>query len=178
MGYALSFWKPRDGVTASPRSIDDRIAPGELLDELETLPVDTVTTALQRVLPDFDDTPLVERPGGAIEITGGAQFFRFEFRGPGLRDEIEAVWQIMRGFGCVCYDPQTDTLYARDHALDIDRVAHAVAAATAADAKAMPLSAREAQRDALQTLLGCGGLVVVGAVFGAAVIAAISYLLT
>lgn len=188
MSYKIVFWKPKPGTTTPPRAIYERGSPETLSGELETLPLDPVLDALKEAFPGFDpadDPPLVELSetgdgDGSMEVFPGPQWFRFVFRGPDTGAAMAKVWRVMSGFGCVCYDPQTDALYTperppnyHDPTPEQKRLEVEYGGRDTASLK------RRAQERATRwTIVGCAAMLAVGVLFGGAVVAVISYLLT
>ncbi len=121
MSYDINFWKPKPGATTPAGEIYSKLNNQQPLDELEPLPLDAIFARLTEAFPSYDPTeefPLVELPEGAMEVSHGPQHVRFDFRGPETGAEKAKVWQIMSGFGCVCYDPQTGELHTADNPPD------------------------------------------------------------
>lgn len=118
MSYDISFWKPRPDAAADPQSIYERLSDGQRVEEIEPLPVEDIIAALGREFPTLDmgeDFPGAELPQGHMEVSHSERHFRFDFRGPETGAEKAAVWRVLSGFGCVCYDPQDGSLYTADN---------------------------------------------------------------
>lgn len=114
MSMDLNFWKYKEGITHDDNRIYGRACcDGELVEELESLPIDEI---LNRIASAFSDwTALTEghyeKEGrGAFEIFTTPQIVRFDCYGMQEAD-MNALMDILIDFGCPLYDPQISTRF-------------------------------------------------------------------
>jgi hypothetical protein len=113
MSYDLTYWKPPPFESPDPQATYERLNRNDPPDELHPLPLPQVIERLKQAFPDFDPTeefPGVKLQDGSMKISYTEKSFRFDFRPPTASGKAK-VWEIMSGFGCVCYDPQTGKLH-------------------------------------------------------------------
>ena len=114
MSMDLNFWKYKERVTHD----DDRIyrqacCDGELLEELESLPIDEILNKITSVFSDWTalDKGHYEKEGrGAFEIFTTSQIVRFDCYGMQEAD-MNSLMDILIDFGCPLYDPQISTRF-------------------------------------------------------------------
>ena len=183
MSYDINFWKPKRGAAPDPGKTYSRLGrPGAALGKLEGLPVEQILAKLKEAFPDFDpaaEFPNIEVPEGNIEFAWGEKYFRFDFRGPETGAEKAKVWEIMSGFGCVCYDPQTDTLHTPDNPpgyrpLTPEEVKQVEKIFGGRDINSMM---KHLERKRRRLILGCLLLVLLASVVLGAVVTGVVYLL-
>ena len=116
MSYDISFWKPGEKLKATPGEIHETLGDGEKLPGLQRLAVKEIIKQLKTAFPQFDPSErfLAFRiPTGTIEVSWSAHHFWFAGRGEPA-PAFSRITKIMRGFGCVLFDPQTETLHGID----------------------------------------------------------------
>ncbi len=114
MSVELNFWKYKEGVMHD----DERIyrqacCDGELVAELESLPVDEI---LDKIASAFSDWTVrnkrdYEKEGrGAFEVFTTSQIVRFDCYSMQEAD-MNSLMDLLIDFGCPLYDPQIETRF-------------------------------------------------------------------
>lgn len=110
MSMDLDFWKYKENVPHNHTKVYEKaVCEGELLDELETLPVDEILKAVAAAFSKWkvkEDGKTFEKRGrGSFQISTTPQTIRFDCYGMSEND-LNALMDIPINFGCPLYDPQ------------------------------------------------------------------------
>lgn len=110
MSMDLDFWKYKENVPHDhARVYEKAVCEGELLDELETLPVDEILEAVAAAFSKWkvkEDGKTFEKRGrGSFQISTTPQTIRFDCYGMSEKD-LNALMDVPINFGCPLYDPQ------------------------------------------------------------------------
>lgn len=110
MSMDMSFWKYKDGVEHNDAAVyETACCDGEMMDELESLPIDEILKKIADVFSDWsvqDDGKDFEKEGhGAFQIFTTPQIVRFDCYGL-QESDANALMDVLIGFGCPLYDPQ------------------------------------------------------------------------
>ena len=114
MSVDLNFWKYKEGVTHEDNRIyRQACCDGELIEELETLPIDEISDRIASVFSDWAVPNMghyEKESRGAFEVFTTPQIVRFDCYGMQEAD-MNSLMDILIDFGCPLYDPQIDTRF-------------------------------------------------------------------
>ncbi|WP_028263865.1 hypothetical protein [Atopobium fossor] len=115
MSVDLNFWKYKANVAHDHAAVyRAACCDGELLVELEFLPVDQILKKVNKCFSSWithDGDKDFEKDGrGAFQIFTTPQIVRFDCYGM-QGDDMNALIDILAGFGCPLYDPQVSTRF-------------------------------------------------------------------
>ena len=115
MSMDLDFWKYKANVPHDHEKVYERaVCEGELLEELESLPVDEILKKVAAAFSDWNsqkDGTFFEKEGhGAFQISTTPQTIRFDCYGMSEAD-LNALMDAPLDFGCPLYDPQISTRF-------------------------------------------------------------------
>lgn len=114
MSVDLNFWKYKEGVTHDHQKIYElTCCDGEVVDELETLPIDEIFTKIASIFSDWTilNKNNYEKEGqGAFEIFTTTQIVRFNCYHMQEAD-MNTLMDILIAFGCPLYDSQITTRF-------------------------------------------------------------------
>ena|SRR5260370_29551305 len=110
MSYDLAFWKYKRDVRVDHLGIYVRLSEGEVVDEVEELPVsgimERVKVAFSEGWKQLDDTTWHSDDGKAFfALTVTSQFFMVECKSMEGGD-MNKIMDVALEFGCALYDPQ------------------------------------------------------------------------
>lgn len=110
MSMDLDFWKYKDGAAHDNTAVyETACCDGELMDELESLPIDEILKKVAAAFSDWtvhdDGKGYDNAEQGAFRIFTTSQIVRFDCYG--MREsDMNSLMDIMISFGCPLYDPQ------------------------------------------------------------------------
>ena len=114
MSMDLNFWKYKKGMLHDNNRIYSKACcDGELVEELENLPIDEILDKIASVFSDWTvlDKGHYEKEGrGAFEIFTTSQIVRFDCYDMQEADK-NSLMDILIDFGCPLYDPQISTRF-------------------------------------------------------------------
>ena len=115
VGMDLNFWKYKENAIHDHAGIyQTACCDGQLMEELETLPIDEILKKISVVFSDWtiqDDGKDFEKEGhGAFQIFTTSQIVRFDCYGM-QENDLNALMDLLIDFGCPLYDPQIMTRF-------------------------------------------------------------------
>ena len=113
MSMDLNFWRYKENATHNHAAVyQAACCDGETMEGLEILPVGDILKNVAAVFSDWtvqDGGKNFEKEGhGAFQISTTPQMVRFDCYGMQGAD-LNALMDILAGFGCPLYDPQIST---------------------------------------------------------------------
>ena len=120
MSYDLWFWRQTKPSELSLDAICDTLAEDKLLDEIAVLPIDDIKAAVIAEFPDIEDelTSMiwdgndsyfqVSWPVTATHVSVSCGYKLLDNPEP-----LNRMIDVMAGFGCALYDPQTGERYSQ-----------------------------------------------------------------
>lgn len=118
MSCDLWFWRQLKPIMLSPEAICDELAEERAVDGIETLPIDRIKQALKSEFPEIDDelsSMSWEGDGSYFEVTWPADRSHVAvscgYKLLEKPDALNRLIDLMNGFGCALFDPQTGERY-------------------------------------------------------------------
>lgn len=115
MSMDLNFWKYKENATHDDAEVyQTACCDGELMEELEMLPIDEILKKISVAFPDWtvqNNGKDYEKEGhGAFQIFTTSQIVRFDCYGVPEAD-MNSLMDVLIEFGCPLYDPQISTRF-------------------------------------------------------------------
>ena len=119
MSIDLSFWRYEKGEYLDNDEVYRRGSNGEVIEGLESLPIDDIISALCTEFDGWECTQngneLIFEGGenGAFEMMTTAQFIRVDCRGMDY-ENMNRIIDVMHDFACPLYDPSLPQRFDTD----------------------------------------------------------------
>jgi hypothetical protein len=120
MSYDLWFWRQTRPSALSPDAICQQLAEDKLVDGIALLPIEEIKAAIVAEFPDIEDGPT------SMTWEGNGSYFQVSWSVSAsqisvtcgyklLKDPepLNRLIDVMAGFGCALYDPQTGERYTQ-----------------------------------------------------------------
>lgn len=112
MARDLSFWKYEKEGVLNDEQVYALLSDGEEVKCVEVLPVEDVIKSVKAAFSDWEwqDEGFLQKNNKSIEIFTTKQFVRFDCTSLS-NDEMNALTDIMSGYGCPLYDSAISTRF-------------------------------------------------------------------
>ncbi|MBO4450577.1 MAG: hypothetical protein J5777_08315 [Clostridiales bacterium] len=114
MAKQLAFWKYEDGMYLDNREVfNTACLEGRAVTGLAKLPLQDILLKVKKVFREYERFDDYTYGGleGNFKIHAQAQAVMFDCSLRMSDEELGKIIDLMKGFGCPYYDPQTDTRY-------------------------------------------------------------------
>lgn len=112
MARDLSFWKYEKEGVLNDEQVYVQLSEGEEVKDVEELPIEDVIKSVKAAFSDWkwQDESTLQKKNKSMEIFTTKQFVRFDCTSL-TNEEMNALIDIMNGYGCPLYDSAISTRF-------------------------------------------------------------------